>query len=85
MRLFVGNLPMDVDEAELRICFEQYGPCRRVTILRDAMRNSRQCGFVDMHDRDGLLAIQELNQQRWGERKIQVAEARPQVPRKQTA
>ncbi len=82
MRIFIGNLPHDADENQLKMCFEQFGATSRVVILRDAMRTSRQCGFVDLvHDRDGLLAVEELNGRDWDGRRLRVEVARPRPQR----
>lgn len=86
MRLFVANFPLDVDESELRECFRQYGECGRVVVVRDGMRASKGYGFVDMtHDRDALLAAQELTGQDWDGRRLRVEPAHPIAPRKQPA
>jgi RNA recognition motif-containing protein len=78
VRIFIANLPFTVSESELKAGFEQWGDVERVTIMRDAMRESRGFGFVDMiHDRDALLAIQELDGKDWDGRRIHVEEARP--------
>ena len=86
MRIFIGNLPYDVTESDLQGCFSQWGELGRVVLMRDPVGGSRGFGFVDMtHDRDALLAIQELDGRDWDSRKIHVAEARPSNPRKQPA
>lgn len=34
MKLFIGNIPLDYDEATLQECFEEFGPIHKVTIIR---------------------------------------------------
>jgi RNA recognition motif-containing protein len=78
-RLYVGNLPSDADEDEIRDMFESYGRVESVTLLVD--RNSRQFrgfGFVDMDDEDAAEnAIAGLNGLELRGRRLRVNEARP--------
>ncbi|KAA6398912.1 MAG: putative RNA-binding protein BRN1 [Streblomastix strix] len=63
MKLFVGNIPMKVNEDQLRAKFEQYGKVESAVILKDRNSNaSRRCGFVIYADRrDAQQAVSELN------------------------
>ncbi len=78
-RLYVGNLPYDTDEDELRRLFEADG--RRVTEVsivtdRDTGR-PRGFAFVEMASQsDAQGAISALNGQELGGRSITVNEAR---------
>ena len=83
MKLFVQGFPFDVTETEISECVAQWGEVSDVRIIRDHVTGrSRGFAFVTMvHDRDAMLAIQELNDSAWGERKIHCAEARERAPR----
>lgn len=45
-KLFVGRLPRDADEAELRPLFEAHGPVESLAVLRTARGASAGCAFV---------------------------------------
>jgi len=78
-RLYVGNLPFEIDEDELRRLFESDG--RRVTEVsivtdRDTGR-PRGFAFVEMGSQsDAQAAISALNGHEFGGRSIAVNEAR---------
>lgn len=82
-RLFVGNLPYEVGEAELQELFGRVGPVESVTIVRDnATGRARGFGFVEMGtDEAAAQAITDLNQTQIGGRTIAVNEARPRPER----
>ncbi len=63
MKLFVGSLPFDLTEDELKELFEQYGPVNSVRIVVDRdTKRSRGFGFVEMSNQDdGKKAMDELN------------------------
>jgi len=51
MRLYVGNLPKDADEADLLEMFQEYGRVRNVKIIRDRFSNlSKGYGFLELPD-----------------------------------
>ncbi len=78
-RLYVGNLPFDVDESQLRTLFTGTG--RTVTEVkmitdRDTGR-PRGFAFVEMGSQDDAnAAIRELNGREMGGRALTVNEAR---------
>ncbi|RMG10068.1 MAG: RNA-binding protein [Planctomycetota bacterium] len=81
--IYVGNLPFQTDEQELRTLFESYGEVSRATIIcdRDTGR-PRGFGFVEMpNDQAGDKAIEALNGSDLGGRNLTVNEARPRQPR----
>ncbi len=81
MRIYVGNLPYDVTEDELKQQFAAFGEVTSVSILtdRDSGR-SRGYGFVDMPDREQAeSAILALNGKKYKERPLTVNEARPRA------
>ncbi len=49
MQIYIGNLPEDLSDKELRAMFEQYGKVRAATIGREKKDGPSQgYGFVDM-------------------------------------
>jgi RNA recognition motif-containing protein len=83
-RLYVGNLPFDVDESQLRPLFEEGG--REVTEVkvitdRDTGR-ARGFAFVEMGSQaDAQAAISALNGRELGGRALTVNEAQERAPR----
>ncbi|MDZ4697290.1 MAG: RNA-binding protein [Deltaproteobacteria bacterium] len=76
-RLFVGNLPFDMNESELRGLFEDVGQvadCKLITD-RDTGR-PRGFGFVEMStDDEASDAISKLNGREYQGRALKVNEA----------
>lgn len=62
VRLFVGGLPDDTTEQELRAVFEQFGTIADAIIMRDrTTRAPRGFGFVTMSNRrEAMKAIEAL-------------------------
>jgi RNA recognition motif-containing protein len=84
-RLYVGNLPYDVDEAQLRSLFEQDG--RQVSEVKIIMDRDtgrpRGFAFVEMGSQsDATGAISSLNGMQLGGRSLTVNEAREAQPRR---
>ncbi len=84
-RLYVGNLPFDTDESQLRALFQEGG--RQVTEVkiitdRDTGR-PRGFAFVEMGSQaDAEGAVSALNGREFGGRALTVNEAREQAPRR---
>ncbi|MBZ0169540.1 RNA-binding protein [Candidatus Methylomirabilis lanthanidiphila] len=84
-RVYVGNLPFDMDANAIRALFEEGG--RRVADVkiitdRDTGR-PRGFAFVEMENQsDAQAAIQTLNGREIGGRPLTVNEAREQAPRR---
>jgi len=79
VRLFVGNLPYSVTEADLREHFGSIGPVTGVRIQLDR-ETGRSRGFAFVEYADQALAdeaIRRFNNQVLGGRPISVKEARP--------
>lgn len=78
-KLFVGSLPFDTTQDQLKELFEQYGAVESAVIIMDRETNrSRGFGFVEFSDADAAQkAISELNNQDYNGRKLTVNEARP--------
>lgn len=82
-KLYVGNLPYSSTEESLREAFSQSGTVDSVTIIvdRDTGR-SKGFGFVEMgSDSEAQAAIEALDGQDLGGRRIKVNEAKPRAPR----
>jgi len=82
-KLYVGNLPYSSTEESLREAFSQSGAVDSVTIIidRDTGR-SKGFGFVEMGtDAEAQAAIEALDGQDLGGRRIKVNEAKPRAPR----
>src|SRR5215471_15660970 len=82
-KLYVGNLPYDVGEADLQALFAQAGSVESVTVMRDQMTGrARGFAFVEMStDEDAQKAINDLNAKPFGGRNLTVNEARPKAAR----
>ena len=84
-RLYVGNLPFDTNEAQLRTLFSEGGrQVNEVKIITDRdTGRPRGFAFVEMGsqaDADG--AVNALNGREFGGRALTVNEAREQAPRR---
>lgn len=82
-KLYVGNLPYEMGEAELQELFARAGSVESVTVMRDqATGRARGFAFVEMgSDEEAQTAIRELNASQVGGRSLTVNEARPKVAR----
>ena len=78
-RLYVGNMPFDTTEEQLRTTFEACGQVVSVKIITDKFTGrSKGFGFVEMSDDAAAQqAIEKLNKSRLGDRELTVNEARP--------
>jgi cold-inducible RNA-binding protein len=82
-KLYVGNLPYEIGEAELQDLFARAGSVESVTVMRDqATGRGRGFAFVEMSsDQEAQTAIRELNASQVGGRSLTVNEARPKTER----
>ena len=83
MKIYVGNLPHDVSEINLRQAFEAFGQVNSVTIVKDRYSGQpRGFGFVEMLDQtEAQAAIQNLNGKELLGQRVNVNEARPRTDR----
>ncbi len=81
-RLYVGNLAYSVTSEDLQEMFEQYGQVRSAQVLSDRETGrSRGFGFVEMdNDADAEAAIEALDGNDQGGRRLTVNEAKPRTP-----
>jgi len=74
--LYVGNLPYNSTEEELREMFEPFGPIEEVRLI-----HSKGFGFVDLPEENMAAAIEAINGKDVGGRTITVNEARQRTER----
>ena len=76
MKIFVGNLPFSVNEADVRALFAQYGTVESFALITDRdTGRPRGFGFVEMANADAARAIQGLNGHQIDGRALKVNEA----------
>jgi RNA recognition motif-containing protein len=82
-KLYVGNLPYQIDEAQLQSIFEKAGTVETVSVVRDrATGQARGFAFVEMSsDAEAQEAIRQFNSADLGGRAMTVNEAKPQAER----
>jgi len=81
--IFVGNLSFGTTEDVVRSHFEAFGTVDRVSIITDRdTGRSRGFAFVEMpNDEEADRAINALNGQELGDRRLNINEARPREER----
>lgn len=79
MNIYVGNLPFNLGEEDLKEIFEEYGAVTEAKIISDKFSGrSKGFGFVEMDsDDEANNAIKELNNAEVGGRNIKVNESKP--------
>jgi RNA recognition motif-containing protein len=82
-KLYVGNLPFDVTEGDLRNMLAEHGPVNEVAVIMDKFSGRpRGFAFATMNTQEGATAaIQALNGKDWKGRALTVNEARPREER----
>jgi RNA recognition motif-containing protein len=83
LRLYVGNLSYNVDNAQLEDLFKEYGNVRSAQVVMDRdTGRSKGFGFVEMSDDKAARdAIAGLNEKELDGRALSVNEARPREER----
>lgn len=81
--IYVGNLPYEATEEEVRGIFEEHGEVLKVSIITDRdTGRPRGFGFVEMADANaGRQAIESVNGKEIAGRALTVNEAKPRAPR----
>ena len=84
MKVYVGNLPFNVDGEKLKQIFSSYGEVEEATVISDKFSGrSKGFGFVTFKDdEDANKAISEMNEKDVEGRNIKVNEAKPMDPDK---
>lgn len=79
IKIYVGNLSYDSNEADLKGLFAAYGEVESAKVIVDQFTNrSRGFGFIEMTNREeGLKAIQALDSKDLGGRPLKINEAKP--------
>ena len=82
MKLYVGNLPFEVDEEALKELFSDYN-AEEVTLIKDKFSGrSKGFGFVTISDDEvAKKAIAELNGKDMQGRELKISEAKPMEER----
>ncbi|NCF27606.1 MAG: RNA-binding protein [Gammaproteobacteria bacterium] len=83
MNIYVGNLPYNLTEDELKAAFSQFGEVSSASIIMDRMSGqSKGFGFVEMPENsEADEAIKALNESALNGRNIKVNQARPRGER----
>jgi len=81
MNIYVGNLPYQTTDDELRAAFSAFGEVTSAKVIKDLQTGrSKGFGFVEMADKaQGEAAINQLNNTNLNGRSIRVNEARPKT------
>ncbi|EKD51218.1 MAG: RNP-1 like protein RNA-binding protein [uncultured bacterium] len=82
-KLYIGNLPYSVDDAQLESMAVAFGEVVSAQVIQDKFNGrSKGFGFVEMaNDEEAQKAIDDLNNKEIDGRKIIVNEARPMEKR----
>ena len=83
MKIYAGNLPFSMTEADLRQVFEAHGDVDSAIIITDRVTGrSRGFGFVEMPDDDAAMkAIDALADYESDGRKLVINKAKPREDR----
>lgn len=83
MKVYVGNLPFNIDNEGLRKIFSDYGEVEAEVIMNKFSGRSKGFGFVTFkNDENAKKAVAEMNEKDVEGRKIVVNEAKPFDPDK---
>jgi len=75
--IYVGNLPFNSSEDEVRELFAQHGDVQSVKLITDRETGRpRGFGFVEMENDAAMAAISKLDGTEFGGRTLRVNEAR---------
>ena len=79
MKVYVGNLPYNVDSDKLKELFAAHGEVTEAVVISDRNTGrSKGFGFVTFADDDGAKkAIEEMNGKDFEGRELKVNEAKP--------
>src|SRR4030042_2716433 len=82
-KMYVGNIPYNATEQDLRDLFSEYGEIESLKIMKDNFtERSKGFGFIEMvNENDAKKAIATLNGKDFMGKSLTVAEARPQQKR----
>ena len=85
MNIYVGNLPYNITEDELKDVFAEYGAVEKVTLITDKYTGeSKGFGFIEMPTQsEAEEAVKSLDGNSVKGRNIKVNQARPRTDRPQ--
>jgi RNA recognition motif-containing protein len=83
-KMYVGNIPYNATEEDLRELFSEYGEIESLKIMQDQFTDrSKGFGFIEMvNEEDAKKAIASLHGKDFKGKSLTVAEARPQQKRR---
>ena len=74
--IYVGNIPFQSTEKDVRSLFNRYGSVRSATLVTDKKTGrSRGFGFIEMDEPAAKNAIRKLDGRQFGGRFLRVLEA----------
>lgn len=84
-KLFVGNLPLDIQDEAINMVFSHYGSVTNIHIMSGKSRSGQSCAFVEygapIEAETAILTLNEKYEIRPGEGPILVKYATPSAPR----
>jgi RNA recognition motif-containing protein len=81
-KIYVGNLPFNTNENEIRDLFATHGEVLSVNLIMDRITGKpRGFGFVEMNDDGARKAIEALDGQDFNGRALRVNEAKERTER----
>ncbi|MBU2562319.1 MAG: RNA-binding protein [Nanoarchaeota archaeon] len=82
MKVYVGNLPFNIEDEALKKLFSSYGEIEEAIVIKDKFSGrSKGFGFVTFkNDESAKKAISEMNEKEIEGRKLSVNEAKPVDP-----
>jgi cold-inducible RNA-binding protein len=81
MNIYVGNVPRETSEAELREAFEKFGEVSTVTMIKDRYTNTfKGFAFIEMPTKDEAeKAIESMDGTMFSGRPLTVNQAKPKT------
>ena len=77
-KMFVGNLPADATEDNVRELFSEYGTVRSIRLATDVFTGKcRGFGFVEMEGHEAKAAVAGLNGRSMAEKSLRVGFENP--------
>ncbi|MBC8318711.1 MAG: RNA-binding protein [Desulfobulbaceae bacterium] len=86
MNIYVGQLPYDVNESELKELFSEFGEIASVNLIMDHFSGkSKGFAFIDMpNNSEADTAVKALNKSKFKAREIKVNQVQKQRRNKRT-
>jgi RNA recognition motif-containing protein len=72
-KIFVGNLPQDTSEEDVRTLFSEFGTVRSIRLVADVFTGKcRGFGFIEMEGHEARAAIAGLDGKSFGDKPLRV-------------